>query len=85
MALLLTTVQQNKACKRTVYKHDAILNSKFLLSVSTLTGSQEITRTKLIAKSLRIHMFFKEKMVRGCNCWGDKNKTLIKSQLILDF
>ena len=43
-------------------------SEKFILSVSTLTGFQEITLTKQIALTpqeqiLLKHMFFKEKMI----------------------
>ena len=40
---------------------------KFLLSVSTLTGSQDITRTILIANSQSGENMC---IVRGRNCWG---------------
>ena len=49
-------------------------SEKFILSVSTLTGSHEITLTKGIALTpqeqiLLKHMFFKEKMIpEGHNC-----------------
>ena len=49
-------------------------SEKFILSVSTLTGSQEITLTERIALTpqeqiLLKHMFFKEKKVaKGRNC-----------------
>ena len=49
-------------------------SEKFILSVSTLTGSHEITLTKRIALTpqeqiLLKHTFFKEKMIaKGCNC-----------------
>ena len=51
-------------------------SEKFILSVSTLTGSHKITLTKGIALTpqeqiLLKHMFFKEKMIaKGCNCRG---------------
>ena len=46
----------------------ASIGEKFLLLVSTLIGSQEITRTKLIVNFLRV--LKKEDMVRGSNCLG---------------
>ena len=50
------------ACLIAICKHVALQKSrKFLLSVSTLTGSQVITRTKLIANSPRVvsaHILF---------------------------
>ena len=49
-------------------------SEKFILSVSTLTGSHELTLTKRIALTpheqiLLKHMFFKEKLIaKGRNC-----------------
>ena len=51
-------------------------SEKFILSVSTLNDSHEITLTKRIAltfqeKILLKHMVFKEKNIaKGCNCRG---------------
>ena len=64
-------------------------SEKFILSVSTLTGSHEITLTKRIAlipqvQILLKHMFFKEKMIpdgRNCRVVCIKKKINIDMQI----
>ena len=72
---------------------NAFKAEKFLLSVSSWTGSHEITKTKLKANSPRILktcVSFKEDLVRGTTVWEFvlRQKQHIDNQssrMILDF